>query len=121
MTAGGRRRNWGALTNASRNFAIKIQAIVPKELVVERALIEKLIVEYAFALKRHLRGHQNDSELFISEYKVKSEYHKPNYIAKLLVDQIQALYAKISFLASNCSLLMKKFEPLRIFVELANV
>ncbi|NBA75195.1 bestrophin family protein [Flectobacillus sp. BAB-3569] len=88
------RRNWGALTNASRNFAIKIQAIIPKELVAERVLIEKLIVEYAFALKRHLRGHQNDSELFISEYKVKPEYHKPNYIAKLLVEQVQALYAK---------------------------
>jgi putative membrane protein len=109
------RRNWGALTNASRNLAIKIQAIVPKELKEERALIESLIIEYAFALKRHLRGHQNDSELFISEYKVKSEYHKPNYIAKLLVEQVQALYTKNSISGEQ---LLFINEEIRTFTDI---
>lgn len=86
------RRNWGSLTNASRNFALKLNAILPQENSHQRVIFEKLIVEYAFALKRHLRGHQNDSELFISEHKIGAEYHKPNYIAKLIYQEIQKLY-----------------------------
>ncbi len=83
------RRIWGNLTNASRNFALKINAFVPD--MAHKKKLYRLIVEYVFALKRHLRGHQNDSEHFVSAHKIEAKYHKPNYIAKLIMLELNEL------------------------------
>lgn len=78
------RKLWGGLTNNARNLALKLTAILPSDDVENRAYFKELIVEYAFALKNHLRGHHKDNDLFVSQIKVDAGFHKPNQIAKLL-------------------------------------
>jgi putative membrane protein len=48
------RRQWGALTNTSRNIALKLDARLPKG-HVSRRLVAEALGEYAAALKNHLR------------------------------------------------------------------
>lgn len=49
------RGQWGRLTNDSRNLAAKLAAFVPAE-ALARARAADLVVGFAEALKRHLRG-----------------------------------------------------------------
>ncbi|MEA5428725.1 bestrophin family protein [Arcicella lustrica] len=86
------RKLWGSLTNTSRNLAMKINAVLPKDDVVNRTFFREHIVEYAFALKRHLRGHQRDSEVFQSNVIIDHELHKPNHIAALMYTRLNDLY-----------------------------
>jgi ion channel-forming bestrophin family protein len=86
------RRLLGSLTNNSRNLAMKLNAVLPENDLEIRKFYRQIIVEYAFALKRHLRGHQHDSETFTSVYSISEGLHKPNYLANLLVKNISNLY-----------------------------
>ncbi|MEA5457571.1 bestrophin family ion channel [Arcicella sp. LKC2W] len=85
------RKLFGSLTNNSRNLAIKLRAILPVDNEVIRNEFQQIIIEYAFALKRHLRGHQRNSEYFTSKINVVEGSHKPNYIAILLFKKVQEL------------------------------
>jgi putative membrane protein len=72
------RKIWGALTNCSRNLAIKINAIILNE--GDRKFFRQIIPTYAFALKSHLRENedfQNDNAIL----DLKREKHLPNQIA----------------------------------------
>ena len=42
-------------------------------------------------MKRHLRGNQQNSEIFTSIYAVSDKLHKPNYLANLLFRRINEL------------------------------
>ena len=86
------RKLWGSLVNNSRNLALKINTILPKEEVEIRSFFKEIIIEYAFALKRHLRGHQHNSEIFTSKIISPEGYHKPNFIANLMFEKINELY-----------------------------
>ena len=86
------RKLWGSLTNTSRNLAMKINAVLPKDDELNRTFFREHIVEYAFALKRHLRGHQRDSEVFQSNVIIDHELHKPNHIAALMYTRLNDLY-----------------------------
>lgn len=86
------RKMWGSLTNTSRNLAMKINAVLPKDDELNRTFFKEHIVEYAFALKRHLRGHQRDSEVFQSNLIIDHELHKPNHIAALMYTRLNDLY-----------------------------
>ncbi len=86
------RKMWGSLTNTSRNLAMKINAVLPKDDELNRTFFREHIVEYAFALKRHLRGHQRDSEVFQSNVIIDHELHKPNHIAALMYTRLNDLY-----------------------------
>lgn len=86
------RKLWGSLTNTSRNLAMKINAILPKEDSINRIFFKEYIIEYAFALKRHLRGHQLDSEVFQSNIIIDHELHKPNHIANAMFGRLNELY-----------------------------
>lgn len=107
------RRLWGTLNNISRNLAIKLDAYLPEK-DEERPYFARLITEYAFALKRHLRGHQTDSDIFKSVIVVDKEIHKPNHIASLLISKINQLYK--SGLISDAQLLLIN-EELRSFTD----
>jgi putative membrane protein len=50
------RRQWGTLVNHSRNLAIQIDACFPAEDRDSRAEFARLIANFAFALRDHLRG-----------------------------------------------------------------
>ncbi|MEY4541856.1 MAG: hypothetical protein RLZZ306_3613 [Bacteroidota bacterium] len=87
------RRLLGSLVNNSRNLAMKFNALLPEEDIESRKFYRQIIVEYAFAMKRHLRGSQHDSEVFTSIYQISDKLHKPNYLANLLIKKVNELYA----------------------------
>jgi ion channel-forming bestrophin family protein len=86
------RRLLGSLTNNSRNLAMKFNAILPENDTDLRLLFKNIIIDYAFSLKRHLRGHQHDSDLYTSKFPVAEGTHKPNYLASLLMQKVNELY-----------------------------
>src|SRR6185295_11431615 len=57
------RRLWGELVNNSRNLMLKITAFLPEEEQERKQLFRILITNFAFALKEHLRGGYDESEL----------------------------------------------------------
>jgi ion channel-forming bestrophin family protein len=86
------RRLLGSLTNNSRNLAMKFNAILPENDTDLRLLFKNIIIDYAFSLKRHLRGHQHDSDLYTSKFPVAEGTHKPNYLASMLMKKVNELY-----------------------------
>lgn len=84
------RKLLGALTNVSRNFAIKIKA-----LNLDREEIEFFkygIPKYAFALKEHLREKQYfGKDSFLIE--IDGGKHIPNQVATSMVSRLYALQA----------------------------
>lgn len=55
------RKLWGSLVNTSRNFAMKLQVILPEEDKMQRSFFRKIIPAYAYALHNHL--HKEKQEL----------------------------------------------------------
>ena len=86
------RRLLGSLVNNSRNLVMKLNALLPESDIENRKFYRLIIVEYAFAMKRHLRGSQHDSEVFTSNYQISDKLHKPNYLANLLLKKVNELY-----------------------------
>ena len=86
------RRLLGSLVNNSRNLAMKLNSLLPEEDTENRKFYRLIIIEYAFAVKRHLRGNQQNSEIFTSIYAVSDKLHKPNYLVNLLFKRINELY-----------------------------
>jgi ion channel-forming bestrophin family protein len=86
------RRLLGSLTNNSRNLAMKFNSILPENDFDLRLLFKNIIIDYAFSLKRHLRGHQRDSDLYSSKFPVAEGTHKPNYLASMLMKKVNELY-----------------------------
>lgn len=83
-----RRKLLGALTNVSRNLAIKIKALnLPTE---EVAFFKYAIPKYAFALKEHLREKQYfGKDSFLIE--IDGGKHIPNQVASSIVSKIFTL------------------------------
>ncbi|MBL4709152.1 MAG: hypothetical protein JKY48_12015 [Flavobacteriales bacterium] len=90
------RKLWGALVNNSRNFAIKIHAILPASEKESRNLYKVLIPNYVFAMKEHLREGVKLEELednqFISHQKLAKANHIPNLIASRMYQCLHELY-----------------------------
>lgn len=76
------RKLWGALTNASRNLALKLHACLPEK-HPSRSLIAADLASYAATLKDHLRDLQPSPTGPIR--------HAPNAVAARLFLQIEAL------------------------------
>jgi putative membrane protein len=89
------RKLWGELVNNSRNLAIKLNAYISKEDVQNRKLFYELISNYPFASKQHLREEWQDEEFKFSNYlpleELKNSSHRPNFLAKKLMEQIEKL------------------------------
>lgn len=86
------RRLFGSLTNNSRNLAMKLNAVLPENDLETRTLYRNLIIEYAFSLKSHLRGHHQVSDDFTSIYPSIEGVHFPNFLANLLMKKVNNLY-----------------------------
>ncbi|QSA98024.1 bestrophin family protein [Methylococcus sp. EFPC2] len=76
------RRQWGALVNASRNLALKLDAGLP-ERHIARSRFSRLIANYAAALKLHLRDGISRRDAGIR--------HAPNRIAAGLFRELEKL------------------------------
>ena len=86
------RRLLGSLVNNSRNLAMKFNALLPESNIESRNFYRSIIIEYAFSMKRHLRGSQHDSINFTSIYPISDKLHKPNYLANMLFKKVNELY-----------------------------
>ncbi|MGC4039724.1 MAG: bestrophin family ion channel [Flavobacterium sp.] len=86
------RKQWGSLVNNSRNFAIKLAAILKDE--KDRAYFKKLIPNYAGVLHKHLNNSDVTKQLFDDvDLEIDHHKHKPNQLAKKMFAKINELYA----------------------------
>jgi putative membrane protein len=80
------RKLWGALTNNSRNLAIKLKHLVGED---DIAFFNYLIPLYARSLKNHLRDHYvPESQEFIH---INPNKHVPNQVASAIIKRVYAL------------------------------
>jgi putative membrane protein len=89
------RKLWGALTNNSRNLAMKLSAILPPD-DPNRAFFRQAIPMYALALRNHLSSNETRIELFDNlpsevQQRIDLSKHIPNQVAALMYRQIQQL------------------------------
>lgn len=88
------RKHWGALVNNTRNLAIRMSVYVPKEDAAKRDFWRKMIPNFAFALKEHLREDVIIEELEDVEglcSALQDIEHKPNYIARQMYHKAKAM------------------------------
>jgi len=92
------RKLWGSLINHSRNLSIKLNAIISEQDLESRKELQRLISNYAFALKEHLRNGKSIKSMEFDDESEKQHYlnafHKPNFVAKQLMIFVAALYKK---------------------------
>jgi putative membrane protein len=89
------RKLWGALTNNSRNLALKLDSILPPDDQVNRNFFRKAISLYASMLRDHLRSETTRlalDEIDHPELAVDTQRHLPNQVAALMMKRIQELY-----------------------------
>lgn len=87
------RKLWGALVNNSRNLAIKMNAILPASNTASREFFRKIIPNYAFSLKNHLRMKFIEEQLeAIPGLTLDPNKHIPNQIATAILAHIHELY-----------------------------
>lgn len=85
------RKLWGALVNNSRNLAMKL-AVMLKD-AEDKAIMAKLLPAYAQILNLHLKSVTVSHELFDDETLFPRSYqHKPNQIAKNIMERINTFY-----------------------------
>ncbi|ESU18669.1 hypothetical protein FCR2A7T_20710 [Flavobacterium cauense R2A-7] len=85
------RKMWGSLVNNSRNFALKLSAILKDE--HDRAYFRKTIPSYASILNKHLKNEETGLMLFDGlDLKIDHEKHRPNQVAKMMFEKINDLY-----------------------------
>ncbi len=88
------RKQWGALTNISRSFAIKLSAMLAPDDTVNRSFFVKTISVFSVTLKNHLRSEETKSELFdidANEHVIDHTKHLPNQVSLLINKRIQNL------------------------------
>ncbi len=92
------RKLWGSLVNNSRNFAMKLQAMLPADEKGYRTFFRKIIPAYAYALHNHLHKEQTRVELFQDDEKhpifenIDHNKHVPNQVALLMYQQIHKIH-----------------------------
>ena len=90
------RKQWGELVNNTRNFSMKLNAVLPDNDRSTRQYFRLMIPNYAFALKEHLRKGVKFEELDfrdeINADKIKNANHVPNVIARDMFGKIHSLY-----------------------------
>lgn len=89
------RKKWGELVNNTRNLAIKVSSTTfNKEY---KDFFARMIPNYAFAMKEHLREGVKLEELDLTSEEIEEIEkvdHKPSYIAKKLYSELQLLRQK---------------------------
>ena len=89
------RKKWGELVNNTRNLAIKISAM--KSDKETQQFFARMIPNYAFAMKEHLREgvDMDELELTDEEFKLLEKVvHKPNFIAKMIYEKLDEMKKK---------------------------
>ncbi|RRJ93551.1 bestrophin family protein [Flavobacterium macacae] len=85
------RKIWGSLVNNSRNLALKMAVMLDDK--DDKDFFKKMIPAYASVLNLHLKREAISHELFDTNEISKDHYkHKPNQIAKTMMQKINKLY-----------------------------
>ena len=82
------RKAWGQLVNDSRNLAIKVKTCVEAD-ANEKRQIGQWLVDFAYALKGHLRGGVHLSELAGFSSSGDQPSHVPAYISSRIYEQLE--------------------------------
>ncbi|MBL1278958.1 MAG: bestrophin family protein [Fluviicola sp.] len=82
------RKKWGALVNDTRNLAIKLSVLVEQK--EERDFFERMIPNFVFAMKEHLRKGVKSEELDLleGELHILQKEHIPNAISKAIYERV---------------------------------
>ena len=92
------RKQWGALVNNTRNFAIYVHAMFPKEDHEVRRFFGKHIANFCYALVEHMRNGTQIEKLIYLHDEEKALYetkgHIPNHIALQLFDRLAEAHRK---------------------------
>jgi len=89
------RKKWGELTNNSRNISIKIATTTQDKSTKDFFI--RMIPNFSFALKEHLREGVIVEELDLTEeekQEIDKWEHKPSYIAKMIYQKLNDLKGK---------------------------
>ena len=90
------RKAWGQLVNVSRNLAIKIATILPRDDAAGRDEYARLIGGFAHALRAHLRSEKTrmalDAETHASIEGLDLDKHVPAQISALMHARVHAAY-----------------------------
>lgn len=90
------RKLWGSLVNSSRNFAIKLSAMLTQDDLENREFFSRMIGMYATVLASHLRSEK--TRLALDEKQnpevntLNDSRHLPNQIASQIMKRVQHLY-----------------------------
>ena len=115
------RKQWGDLTNNSRNLALKLHSFLPDTHQEDKNFFRKIIPAYAFALRNHLLSNKTDWELFdkhVSNHivsKIDKEKHIPNQVADMIYHRIAKLHTE-GMLTDNHLIFLN--EELRSFTNI---
>jgi putative membrane protein len=86
------RKKWGALVNDTRNLALKTSVMTgDKE---DRDFFRRMISNFVFATKEHLRNGVDFEELKLTDEEaklLKSKVHVPNAVSQLMFDRVRKL------------------------------
>lgn len=86
------RKQWGALVNTSRNFAIKMNSLLDKDDEDDRIFFRNAIPMYASVLKDHLQSEYTRYSLDEIEHQelkqIDTSMHAPNQVAKMMSDRL---------------------------------
>ena len=86
------RKQWGALVNNTRNLALKTESIIKDESA--RNLFKRMIPNFAFAMKEHLREGVIMEELKLTDEErdlLSRKEHIPNAISQLMYKKLSEL------------------------------
>ena len=82
------RKLLGALVNTSRNLALKINSIVPKTEDKTREFYSKMISNYCFSLKEHLRDNMKIEEIqSFDEFKIE-DFKKLDHLPNKIISEV---------------------------------
>jgi putative membrane protein len=82
------RKSWGQLVNDARNLAIKVQTCVEAD-VADKRQVGRWLVDFAYALKGHLRGSIRLNELASFADSTDEPAHVPAYISTRIYEQLE--------------------------------
>jgi putative membrane protein len=92
------RKHWGGLVNSTRNLALKLNAYISLEDHETRDWFARMIPNFVYAMKEHLRRGVQFSELEPVdedfENMLKKYKHKPNCISAMMYSKVNDLYKK---------------------------
>ena len=97
------RKKWGELVNNTRNFAIKVGSMTTNREI--ESYFARMIPNYAFAMKEHLRSGVKMEELDLTPEEIEileKTAHKPSFIAKWM-------YAKLDKMKQDKILTQEEF------------